>query len=328
MNFQSFQEKILSLGEGSPEFDELALALYQFQSKENPLYAQYLQLTGQSGFSPQKLQEIPFLPIGFFKTGDVFCQGFSSQLRFASSGTGGNRSRHLIADSSFCAAVSHRAFLSAIGDISNCEILALLPGYEENPESSLIFMVKSLEKSSAAEVRFFGLNFLGFGKAIEDCRERGHQPLVFGVSHAFLSLLESGFMPDLSDVILIETGGMKGLRREISKMELLEILQNELQPGKLISEFGMCELLSQAYAFPERYQPAASLRACIRQPEDPLASVSKTGRGVLNFIDLANYASCAFIASEDLGTVYEDGSFSILGRLDQAEIRGCNLLFA
>ena len=220
------------------------------------------------------------------------------------------------------------AFQQASGDIRNCEILALLPGYEENPESSLIFMVKALQELSASEVRFFGMDFAAFEIALQNCRKRGHQPLIFGVSHAYLSLLESGRKSDFSDAIMIETGGMKGLRKEISKTELLETLEQGFRPKQLISEFGMCELLSQAYGFPERCHPAGTLRAFIRQPEDPLAAVSKSGRGVLNFIDLANYASCAFIASEDLGSVYDDGSFSILGRMDQAEIRGCNLLFA
>jgi hypothetical protein len=328
MDFRNFRNKILSLQKNDAAFAQLALELFYFQSKENPVYARYLQLIGRKDYAPQKPEEIPFLPIEFFKSNDVFCNGFQPVLRFSSSGTGGNRSRHLIADPEFYAQSSRLAFQKAAGDLYNTEILALLPGYEENTESSLIFMVKALQELSASEVRFFGMNFSSFETALQDCRKRGRQPLIFGVSHAYLSLLESGRYPDFSDALMIETGGMKGLRQEISKTELLETLEQGFRPKRLISEFGMCELLSQAYAFPDRYIPSGTLRAFIRQPEDPLAVVSDSGRGVLNFIDLSNFASCAFIASEDLGSVYDDGSFSILGRLDQAEIRGCNLLFA
>jgi hypothetical protein len=328
MDFRNFQSEILDSQIPGKKFDELALELFAFQSKENPVYHEFLKRTGRLNFIPEKAEEIPFLPIGFFKSKDVFCRGFRPELQFSSSGTGGNRSRHLISDPAFAASTSLNGFLNAVGDISRHQVLALLPGYEENPESSLIFMVKGLENASASAARFFGMDFDSFEKALEECRMRQHLPLIFGVSHAFLSLLETGRKPDFSDALMIETGGMKGLRKEISKMELLEILQSEFRPGKLISEFGMCELLSQAYAFPERYHPAKTMKAFIRQADDPLAPAGKTGRGVLNFIDLANFASCAFLASEDLGMVYEDGSFSVLGRLDQAEIRGCNLLFA
>jgi len=309
-------------------FESFALELFAFQSVHNPVYAEYLQRIGKAGFHPAKPEEIPFLPISLFKTRQILCEGFREKLVFRSSGTGGHRSQHFISDPEFCASHSRSLFHHALGDISQTEIIALLPGYEENPDSSLIFMVKALQQESSGIPTFCGMDFQLMLQALEACRRRNHQPLIFGVSHALLNLLESNIKPDFSDVLLIETGGMKGLRREISKPELLEVLQQGFQPKQLVSEFGMCELNSQAYAFPERYHPGFSLKVLVRNPEDPLGIAKANGRGVLNFIDLSNFASCAFIASEDLGEVYADGSFSVAGRLDQAEIRGCNLLFA
>ncbi len=328
MEINSFRKNIQKLQEGSPDFEALALELFSFQSTQNPVYAEYMERIGLREFTPCSLQEIPFLPIGFFKTREVFCEGFIPEIRFRSSGTGGNRSQHILADAAFYGSQSRKGFISAIGSIEKYEILALLPGYEENPESSLIYMVQALKEAKPAGLRFFGMDFSAFVSELEACRQRGHKPLIFGVSHALLSMLESRLQFDFSNAVLVETGGMKGLRKEISKAELLEILEQGFRPKKLVSEFGMCELMSQAYAFPERYHPVSALRAFVRQPEDPLAAVRLSGRGVLNFIDLGNFASCAFIASEDLGEVYADGTFSVHGRLDQAEIRGCNLLFA
>jgi hypothetical protein len=322
------QESLHALAMGRLAFDALAFRLFEFQSQQNPAYAEYLSLIGKAGFRPSSLNEIPFLPISLFKSREVFCRGFTEKIRFMSSGTGGNRSRHLLSDPEFCGRNSRQIFTSVIGSISDRQVIAMLPGYEENPDSSLIFMVKQLEEISAGNLNFTGLDFEKLRVAIRDCRSRGNKPLIFAVSHALLSLLDSGTQIDFSDALLIETGGMKGLRQEVSKPQLMELIRSGFQPEKLISEFGMCELSSQAYAFPEIYYPAYSLKVMVRDAEDPLGFVANYGRGALNFIDLANYASCAFIAAEDLGEVFPDGSFSVTGRLDQAEIRGCNLLFA
>lgn len=328
MNQTEYLQRLQLLAENKLDFDQLALELFAFQSVENQVFAEYLERIGKTGFEPASVEEIPFLPISLFKSREVFCRNFEAAHCFRSSGTGGERSRHFISDPHFCAAHSRALFRAALGNIQQYEIIALLPGYEENPDSSLIFMVKALEQESTGHLSFCGMNFPALQQALSECRKRNHRPLVFGVSHALLSLLESGLQVDFSDVLLIETGGMKGLRRELSKAELLNTLQEGFRPEKLVSEFGMCELSSQAYGFPELYQPGFSLNALVRNAEDPLGPAKTTGRGVLNFIDLANFSSCAFIAGEDLGEVYSDGSFSVAGRLDQAEIRGCNLLFA
>ena len=312
----------------SVDFEQLALDLFSFQSVNNPIYSEYLFRIGKKDYQPAGLEQIPFLPIALFKTREVICQGFEKTLLFRSSGTGGNRSSHWISDSSFCSAHSRLLFNEAVGEIYDMEILALLPGYEENPASSLLFMVKELARETTRPAQFLGMNFGSLHQALKDCRNRGHRPLVFGVSHALLQLIESGNIPDLSDACLIETGGMKGLRQEMSKTSLLEMLQDGLMPFRLISEFGMCELSSQAYAFPELYKPGPGLKVLCRNPEDLLGNARQKGRGVLNFIDLANFSSCAFIAGEDLGEVFEDGSFRISGRMDLADVRGCNLLFA
>lgn len=323
-----FREKLRLLQKDDGIFEELALELFYFQSRHNPVYSEYLQRIGKSGLAPESLSEIPFLPISFFKNHKVFTEGYVSEICFRSSGTGGERSMHFLPDASFAAGHSRMEFIHSVGSIKDREIIALLPGYEENPDSSLIFMVKELEPESAGNLLFAGMDFETMKLALKECRQRGNKPLIFGVSHALLSLLETGDVPDFSDILLVETGGMKGLRKEISKAELLETLQQGFRPQRLVSEFGMCELSSQAYAFPEKYFPGFAMKVLVRQPDDPLGSASNSGRGVLNFIDLANFASCAFIAGEDLGEVDEDGGFKVFGRLDQAEIRGCNLLFA
>lgn len=328
MQEADWKNKLHELAAGKVSFEEIAFRLFRFQSENNPVYSEYLHLTGKSGIRPSSLEEIPFLPISLFKGREVFCRGFSEKIRFMSSGTGGSRSLHLIEDPEYCAGISRRVFSASVGNIREREIIAMLPGYEENPHSSLIFMVKGFREISAAAPVFTGLDFQKLGKALEECRNRENKPLIFAVSHALLSLLESNIDLDFSDVLLIETGGMKGLRRELSKPEMLAIIREGFQPEKLFSEFGMCELSSQAYAVGEHYLPAFSMKVRVRDAMDPLGECQKYGRGVLNFIDLANYASCAFIAGEDLGEVFPDGRFSVSGRLDQAEIRGCNLLFA
>jgi len=325
-DFQYFRTRIESLFEGGSSFEILAIEIFHFQAARNPVYKKFIQLIGIEPFEIEKLTQIPFLPISFFKNKEVKSSDWKAEKIFQSSGTTGQtRSRHQVLSLDFYHSISARIFENRIGNLADFQIIGLLPTYLENPDSSLISMVKAFGIRSGLEARFCGLDFNLFSQLLERAREAKKKILIFSVTYALIKLIDTHQF-DLSDCIVIETGGMKGLGTEISKNEVIEKLQNQLKIKDLYSEYGMTELLSQAYAKPELFHLPPTLKVFVRDIDDPF-KVSEMGRGAANIIDLANFATCSFIGTDDLCEVGLVGNFQILGRLNGSDLRGCNLLF-
>ena len=309
------------------EFEAIALAVFQFQYKNVKVYKDFCDLLKIDPTSIQKLQDIPFLPIQFFKSHKVIVNGSHYDKIFTSSGTTGIvTSKHYVTDLSLYKKSFKTAFKKYFGDLEQLTILALLPSYLEQEGSSLVFMADELIKKSNNPNSGFYLN--NTNELVEKIHflESTHQKtLLLGVSYALLDLIETESF-HLKNTIIMETGGMKGRRREMIKEELHNKLMEGFGVSKIYSEYGMTELLSQAYSTGNGiFNCPPWMKVITRDTEDAQSKVQGQTGGI-NVIDLANINSCSFIATQDLGKVYPDGSFEILGRFDDSDIRGCNLM--
>ena len=305
-------------------FEKRALRLFKEQSQKCLPYHQYLKLLKIDIESISSLAEIPFLPIQFFKTHSIITNGKKSAISFISSGTTGmQHSQHLVADLSIYEYSFRTAFELFYGDIEKYRFLALLPSYLEREGSSLIYMCEDLIKRGKHPQSGFYLNNLG---ELSEILKEDKPTIIIGVTYALLDLAELGPF-QLNNTIIMETGGMKGKRKEMLKDELHQTLSNAYGVDLIHSEYGMTELLSQAYSKGNgRYSTPHWMRVFCRDIEDPFSLTNNGKTGGLNIIDLANINSCAFIATQDLGRVFSDQSFEVLGRFEQSDIRGCNLL--
>jgi len=310
------------------EFNALALDVFRFQAAHNPLYARYLELIGKPLFSVETVEQIPFLPIEFFKTYDIQTGQWAPERVFRSSGTTGQiTSRHLLRDPDWYRAGARRAFARQYGPVEKFCFLALLPSYLERNNSSLVFMAEDfISLSQYPQSGFYLYNMADLVKVLSNCLQNKIPTVLLGVSFALLDLAEAFPMP-LEPVILMETGGMKGQRKELTKEQLHEVLRAAFQLQHIHSEYGMTELLSQAYLPGNgRFYAAPTMRVLAREAADPFAIRPYGQNGALNIIDLANLDTLSFISTDDLGRVAEDSSFEVTGRLDSSEIRGCNLM--
>lgn len=321
----SFKNKVKDVTKES--FDEHALELFQFQATNNLLYKRYLDLVGCSPYRVKTIDEIPFLPIQFFKHHEVVTGKWEVEQLFLSSGTTGSvRSAHKVEDVKFYQQHSLRSFKAVFEDFSEDDVLlALLPSYQAQGNSSLICMVDYL-MSQVAVGKYCLEDYQSLDAEIADYLSSGKNVYLFGVGYALLDFAEHA-KNKLDGLKIIETGGMKGRRAEITKEEYYSILKGALGEVTILSEYGMTELMSQAYSVDESvYFGANSLKVITREPTDPFSKLYYNKTGVLNVIDLANVHSCAFVETQDLGKVYENGGFEVLGRLDNSDVRGCNLL--
>lgn len=314
----------------SETFADLALDVFRFQAAHNTIYAQFLELLRVDPSAVCLTTDIPHLPIALFKRYRLQSGEWPAVRTFTSSGTTGSAtSHHPLRNEDWYRANARRAFERQYGPLAGRPVLALLPAYLERTGSSLVFMADDFIRASGHPDSGFFLNDLrSLYKKLWRLQmtHRGPQPLLIGVSFALLDLAGS-FPGDLSQLIIMETGGMKGRRREMTRPELHGILKEAFGVTHIHSEYGMTELLSQAYA-PQngRFLPAPTLRAATRQLTDPLNPTLPGKTGALNLTDLANLDTISFIATDDLGRVYPDGSFEVLGRMDASDLRGCNLL--
>jgi hypothetical protein len=272
---------------------------------------------------------IPFLPVELFRNHKIITGNSATEMIFESSGTTGiSPSRHFVSDLSLYRSSFLRSFKLFYGEPEDYLIAALLPSYIEREGSSLVYMADNLIKESLnPHSGFYNDNIEDLIITIKEAKDKNHKILLLGVSFALLDLAEN-HSPDLSGVIVMETGGMKGRRKEITRSELHSILKEKLNVNSVHSEYGMTELLSQAYSKENGifYCPPW-MKILIRDPQDPLTIYNKPGMtGGINIIDLANIYSCSFIATGDLGRVHDDGGFEVLGRFDNSDVRGCNLL--
>ena len=313
-------------------FEAAALALFRHQAAHCPPYAEYLTQLGCRPAAVARVADIPFLPIEFFKTHEVRTEpaGWAPQEEFLSSGTTlQQRSRHLVRDPALYRENAARIFEQYYGPLSGWTFLALLPSYLEQGNSSLVAMVDYFaQQSGQTQPAFFLHDHAALRAALAQARQvPGRRVLLIGVSYALLDFAaEAGPAPELQGLIVLETGGMKGRRREMIREELHEELQQAFGPAGIHSEYGMTELLSQAYSLGDgRFHCPAPLRVLLRDPSDPF-SIGNRKDGAINVIDLANIDSCAFIETKDLARMHEDGSFEVLGRMDNSDVRGCNQL--
>jgi hypothetical protein len=309
-------------------FEEATLTIFQFQAANCDVYSAFLKNLGLDAARIQRLDEIPFLPIEFFKTHPVSSSVDVPTITFTSSGTGGTaQSKHLVTD--LC--IYEQSYLSCFkqfyGEIQNYAILALLPSYQEREGSSLIYMVDDLIKQSRhPDSGYFLYNHSELAETLHRLQVSKTHTILIGVTYALLDFAESHTI-EFPELIIMETGGMKGRRREMIREELHEALCQGFGVPAIHSEYGMTELLSQAYSKGGGlFHCPPWMSVSIRDTNDPLTSLPPHQTGGINVIDLANINSCSFIATQDLGKRHPDGSFEILGRFDNSDIRGCNLL--
>lgn len=309
------------------EFTQKAIEIFRFQAKYNKVYQEFVSLLGVEIENVKKIEEIPFLPISFFKTRKVAVHD-SYQKIFKSSGTTGQiRSQHFVYSlqtyiHSFVTGINH--FYSNFKDYT---ILALLPSYLEQGDSSLVFMADYLINNTAHNQSSFYLNnHEELSEKIEELEQEKKPYLLLGVSYALLDFKDK-FPKKIKSGIVMETGGMKGRRKEMTKSELHQELSEGFGTKEIHSEYGMTELMSQAYSKGNGiYQCPPWMKVLTRNTTDPFQLSLSHSKGLINVIDLANVHSCSFIATDDLGKLEENNNFSILGRFDTSEIRGCNLL--
>ena len=320
-----FAEEIFNI-HSEQEFVKTCLQIYELQMDNNPIYSAYSQII-LKGEIPKKLEEIPFLPIEFFKTEQIICKGEKIEEIFLSSGTTGNQSKHLVSDLSIYENSFRNAFQLFYGDITDYCVLSLLPNYREREGSSLIYMVDDLiKRSNHPKSGFYLSNYKELSATILELEKKGEKTLLIGVSYALLDLAKN-YPIKLKNTILMETGGTKGKRKELLKEELHKILKEAFSLENIHSEYGMTELLSQSYSKGNNiFKSPPWKKVLIRDVNDPLSILGNNRSGGINIIDLANMYSCPFIATQDLGKLHEDGSFSVLGRFDNSDVRGCNLL--
>ncbi|MES2794409.1 MAG: acyl transferase [Bacteroidota bacterium] len=319
-------------------FDQLALKIFRFQSENCQPYFEFLNHLSINIDSINSVDKIPFLPISFFKTQIVLGKNSLAETAFESSGTtGSNTSRHYVSDLAYYEEISLKIFENSYGSIENYHIIAMLPSYTERGNSSLVYMISNfIAKSKSAQSGFYKADIEGiiqlFNQLKSDKNNR-KKILLWGVTFAVLELAESGYdFSDLKDrLIVLETGGMKGRKKELIREELYERLKSGFSLNEIHSEYGMTELLSQAYSFDGGlFHSPYSMKIVLREINDPFAflsqnSVKKTGG--INVIDLANIESCSFIETNDLGQYgEEENTFKVLGRFDNSDVRGCNLL--
>lgn len=310
------------------DFVQAALQTFGYQYQHNQVYQRFCTLLGRTPDKVRQLTDIPFLPIEFFKSEVVYCGNERPTTVFTSSGTTGSQtSHHYVKDLTVYQQSFRKGFADFYGNIEEYTVLALLPSYLERTGSSLITMVADLiERSGSADSGFYLNEYDLLAEKLTSLDRSGRKVLLIGVSFALLDLVETHRF-QLKNTIVMETGGMKGRRKELIREELHAILCEGFGVEHIHSEYGMTELLSQAYsAGSGLYESVRWLKVLIRDTNDALSYQRPLKTGGINLIDLANIHSCSFIATQDLGRLHPDGRFEVLGRFDNADIRGCNLL--
>ena len=310
------------------QFDKMALKVFRFQYENNLVYREFCDFLKTDVQKVKTIQQIPFLPIQFFKSHSVVSNSNPIQTTFTSSGTTGMvTSKHLVTDVSIYEESYRKGFSQFYGNIEDYVVLALLPSYLEREGSSLIHMVDDLiQLSNHPESGFYLHNYDELIEKIIQLDQSGQNIILIGVTYALLDLVEKRSF-QLENTIIMETGGMKGKRKEMIREELHYQLCQGFGVKTIHSEYGMTELLSQAYSLGNGvFECPSWMQILVRDTEDALTYVREGKTGGINVIDLANINSCSFIATQDLGKIYSDGSFEVLGRFDHSDIRGCNLM--
>ena len=309
------------------DFDDLAVSVYRYQYENNHVYRQFSDALYKNPDVVRSLEQVPYLPVSFFKSHQVMTSVFEPDIVFESSGTSATvNSRHLVRDISLYEKSFVKGFNRLYGEIGEWCVIGLLPSYLEKGNSSLVYMIDKLMQLSAhPDSGFYLYDFARLKDKLSILEAMNQKTLLVGVTYALLDFAELCQIK-LRHTVVMETGGMKGRRKELLRDEVHKRLCKAFEVDRIHSEYGMTELLSQAYS------PGNGVFSCppwmkvlVRDEEDPL-TVSRYGKGVINVIDLANIYSCSFIATDDAGKLYDDGSFEVLGRTDGSDLRGCSLL--
>lgn len=325
-------EEIFQINEN--QFFSKAFCFYQYQAQHNPLFSQYISALNFKNETINSISDFAFLPISFFKSHLIETSGIpllangSSPITFESSGTTlQNKSKHFVPDSILYNYSFINSFQYFYGAIEEYCVIGLLPSYLEQGHSSLVYMMNHLiEKSRHPDSRFYLYNHQELFETLISLESQKQKTIVVGVTYALLDFAEK-YPHSFSSIIFMETGGMKGRRQEMIREDVHHILKSQWNLDTIHSEYGMTELMSQAYSKCDGiFHCPPWMKVIVRDIYDPF-QIEKTGKGVLNIIDLANIHSCCFIATDDLGEVYTDGSFKVIGRLDNSDIRGCNLMY-
>jgi len=321
---KSYFEQIFS---GKEVSDKIILDVFRFQYQNNQVYQDWCNVLNRQPDKIQNVESIPFLPISFFKTHKIVCGDFEPELIFESSGTTQTvNSQHLIKYASIYEESFQKGFELFYGAPRDWCILGLLPAYLERKNSSLVKMANDLiALSQHPKSGFYLYDFEKLNATLNELEVAGQKTLLLGVTFALLDFAEA-FPNQLRSTIIMETGGMKGRKKELTRQEVHKYLHRQLGVAHVHSEYGMTELLSQAYSKGEgRYVCSPWMRAYLREENDPFA-IKKSGQGLINVIDLANVYSCSFIATDDVGILHSDNTFEVQGRLDNSDLRGCSLL--
>lgn len=322
-----FKQNIFNITQN--DFEINAMALFHYQREHCDVYHQFISNLSKDYSSIKSTQEIPFLPIEFFKSHKVATSKKEPRVLFESSGTtGANTSKHHVPDLKFYKSTSLVAFEKLFGNVKDYTILALLPSYLERKNSSLVYMVQHfIDESKNKDSGFYMNEWDMLVSKLTELSKTEKKVLLIGVSFALLDLCEKINFQLGDNITVMETGGMKGKRKELTRAELHKKMKTGLGVNTIYSEYGMTELLSQAYMTDDGFFHTPEwMKFLISSTEDPL-ELEQEGRGVLNVIDLANVDSCAFIKLQDAGKLNLEGSFEVLGRVDNSDIRGCNLMY-
>ncbi len=323
---ERFKKELFNVN--NDNFNDFALELFFFQSQNNEIYKTYLKLLNVDSLNVRKIEQIPFLPIEFFKHFPVKTGNWVPEQTFESSGTTGLApSQHFIKDTDLYQKVCWNIFNDHYGDLRDYAVLALLPSYLERNNSSLVNMVDYFIRQSGSEFSGFYLDeFDELHARLIRLRDQKVKTILFGVTFALLDFCRE-FPLEFEDLIIIETGGMKGRKKEMTRIEVHEVIKAGFSVEMVHSEYGMTELISQAYSLGNgKFSEPFSMKVLIREINDPFSVIYNEKSGAINVIDLANIDSCSFIETKDLGKKDSFGRFEILGRMDNSDIRGCNLL--
>lgn len=327
MSYASLIERIFSL-DAPGDFEALAMDVFRHQFFHNPVYREFSEAINRNPFNVTTPDQIPFLPVSFFQLHRVVAFDNSEERVFTSSGTTGSiPSKHFVFDTGIYEGSFVRAFRRFYGEPSDYCILALLPGYLERSGSSLVYMVDHLiGLSNHPHSGFYLHDFSALAGKLHQLHEKGQRILLIGVSFALLDLAEQ-FPVHIPNAIIIETGGMKGRRKELVREELHQTLMEAFGVESIHSEYGMTELFSQAYSKGHGlFECPPWMKVLIRDTNDPLSLLPHGRSGGINIIDLANIHTCSFLSTQDLGKTHPNGRFEVLGRFDNSDIRGCNLM--
>lgn len=326
LHINSLHQRIFSVNAST--FDELSLEIFQLQYRQNVPYRTFVNSLGKRSEDIKEVHDIPFLPIEFFKTQNVKTGEWNTEIVFESSGTSqAVTSKHHVFSEEFYLQNSLQGFERLYGNITDFTILALLPSYLERGNSGLISMVNHfIDKTGSPDSGFFLNEFDDLKKLLLSLKGRSEKTILWGVTFALLDFA-AAYQIDFSELLVMETGGMKGRREEMIRSDVHDVLQRSFKVQGIHSEYGMTELFSQAYSLGEGvFTPAETMKVITRDLNDPLDYPFHGKNGGLNIIDLANVNTCSFIETKDMGIVHEDGSFEVRGRIDNSEVRGCNLM--